>query len=309
MAAANQQTQAFYDGLTNPGDIDGLVRDAQEEGLYLEFKRKAREDRADLDDGDRTAFSKSLSGFANADGGVLIFGVETNTGEHRIDRAVRVRPIADVETFCGRLRSSILNTTQPPVDGVSISHIANANGSGFAKVLIPPSERPPHRAMSQGAAREYWLRTSDGVRRMEHYELEAVFGRRLRPVLKIKIGYRQAQLANGRMGSELEFHFLNVGRGVAKYAGFVCFVTSPGASIGVRRAGVGDLSNVNGRSAVGYTENDGVIHANEIYAFLGAAEVRGRDGAPVDLHVVWYAENMMTRRHEVQLQLGDVVEI
>jgi hypothetical protein len=46
----------------------------------------------------------------------------------------------------------------------------------------------PHRAML--ADREYWRRTSNGFRRMKHYELEEVFERRLRPVLGFKVELR-----------------------------------------------------------------------------------------------------------------------
>lgn len=310
MAAPNPLTQALYDSLVRPTNVQRLVRERRPEGLYLEFKRKVHSDRPELDDGDRAALSKALSGFSNADGGILIFGVETKTGEDRVDRASKLRPIENVENFCGRLKSSIMESTQPPVDGVSIGVISSNSMTGYVKILVPPSDRPPHRAMAQLAGREYWLRTSDSFRRMEHYELEGVFGRRLRPLLRLHVRFHQVPITATQNGEQLVFHFLNAGRGIAKYAGFACFIRDQGVTIGVRSGGVIDLSVANGRPAIGWSDNNAVIHTNEIYASLGTAAIqRPAGGAPINLHLVWYAENMITKRQDVELQIGAEIEV
>jgi hypothetical protein len=66
-----------------PGDsgqalawIESAVTRLAEEGLYLDFKQKADKNRPSLDDDDKANLAKSISGFANTDGGLIIWGVK-----------------------------------------------------------------------------------------------------------------------------------------------------------------------------------------------------------------------------------------
>ena len=62
------------------------------EDLHLEFKEKADRRTPELDKNDAANFSKALSGFANSDGGVLLWGVSTDDD----GRANGLHPISDV---------------------------------------------------------------------------------------------------------------------------------------------------------------------------------------------------------------------
>ena len=55
---------------------------------------------------------------------------------------------------------------------------------------------------------------------MEHYELEDLFGRRQRPVLKLQVTLIPGETPEH--SEELAFSFLNTGLAVAKHAGFIC---------------------------------------------------------------------------------------
>ena len=96
-----------------------------------------------LDDDDKKNFSKSVSGFANADGGVLVFGVATEKATNSPDRASKLKPITDADMLRVRLLDSVLNTTQPPVEGLQIEHIPGASGNGYVKCIIPASVARP----------------------------------------------------------------------------------------------------------------------------------------------------------------------
>ncbi len=60
----------LYESLRSASDLTQLL--GQREHQYLEFKAKADPRKPDLDDYDRKNFSKELSAFANATGGVLL---------------------------------------------------------------------------------------------------------------------------------------------------------------------------------------------------------------------------------------------
>lgn len=301
------QLLLFFDSLRTEADFERLRDESREEDLHLEFKSKEDRSNGKLSEGDRRRFSKAVSGFANADGGVLVFGVKTRKTQDTPDRAAELLPVEHVGNFRVRLLDSLLQLTQPPVDGVRIETIASASGSGYVKCLVPASDQPPHRAMF--ADREYWRRTSNGHRRMEHFELEDVFGRRLRPVLKLNVHFRLEQ-SDPSQGI-LEFKFKNVGRGVARYGGFFCQIIHPTAPVTIiSTPGLQNVTSLNcGWPAVSYADNVGVVHPNDIYASLGQVVFR-RDlsSEQLLLGLKWYAENMPMRQLGATLRPGDTTE-
>lgn len=291
----------FFESLSTEASLAALVHVGREEDLYLEFKQKEDTRNGDLSTGDSQAFSKGLSGFGNADGGILIFGIRTTKGAEGIDRATALKPITDHVRFRGRLMDSILMSTQPVVDDVQIESVASVEGSGYVKVFVPQSVKPPHRAMLSG--REYWRRVSTGHRRMEHYELEDIFGRRQRPVLKVRVEVRPRP--GNDPHEEVHFFLLNEGRGVARHGGFNCRF---GNEISVVQAmhGIRDATRVNlGAATITYTNDSSVIHPNGISTAAGHATVlRESKGLPMTLKLTWYAEGIDAGRAECSLSPG-----
>ena len=289
----NSHLAGFYGNLNSEANLEQLVQDRREEDLYLEFKQKVDRRDGEMADGDRSAFSKAVSGFANADGGVLVFGIETKKSSDSPDRACSLKPITNTDRFRAKLLDSILNTTQPPVDGVCVETIPSASGAGYIKCLIPASDTVPHRAML--ADREYWRRTTNGFRRMEHYELEEVFGRRQRPVLRLKIELRPR--VDPDPHEEIYFYFLNEGRGVARHSGFFCEF-GEGTVVAIDQSPcLTNASSINAnRPNVQYYNAQGVVHSNGILNSLGVAILRRETkGSPLAIKVTWYAENMAHR--------------
>jgi hypothetical protein len=304
----NPQLLAFFDDITTEAHVRHFTLVGREEDLHLEFKQKVDRRIGVVDEKDRAAFSEALSGFANADGGVLIFGVATRKTPDGPDRADGLKAITDVGRFRTGLMELILQTVQPSVDGVRIETVPSDSDAtvGYVKCLIPDSDKPPHRAMHAG--REYYRRATNGMRRMEHYELEDTFGRRLRPLLRLGVNFSQA----GNPAREgLSFYFLNVGRGVAKHPGFHCtFIDPPGVAF----EGVVGLQNATaenaGRPSLCHYQHLGVIHPNGIRAGLGQALfVNKENGAPITLKLIWYAENMLARHALVTFHPGEGAEI
>lgn len=191
---ASQILRDFYDSLNTETGLESLILEGTREDLHVEFKGKRSSSHSRLEESDARQFSRALSGFANSDGGILVWGVVTD-GE---DRASDLQPISDVEGFLSRLKKSLLNTTQPAVEGVlleAIPSIADPT-SGFVKCLIPTSERAPHRAML--AEREYYKRSTEGFYRLEHFDLEDMFGRR--PKARLVLTHRLARRGGMRSG-------------------------------------------------------------------------------------------------------------
>jgi predicted HTH transcriptional regulator len=100
------ELQRLFESLASEAELQALVDEQREEGLYLEFKQKADRRNGDLSETEKKGFSKALSGFANADGGVVVFGIETSKDVDGVDRATSLKPITDHTRFRARLMDS-----------------------------------------------------------------------------------------------------------------------------------------------------------------------------------------------------------
>jgi Putative DNA-binding domain len=292
--------EALYASLSSEAALERMVAERREEDLYLEFKQKRDASTSELHDDDRRSFSKALSGFANADGGVLVFGVRTAKTQDGIDRAAELAAIHEPERVRARLMDSILNTTQPVVDHVRLESLLSASGKGYVKCLIPQSVKPPHKAML--ADKRYWRRISSGYREMDHYELEDVFGRRLRPSLKI--GFELRPRPDSDPHEDLHLFLINEGRGVAKHARVLCVLED--AKLAGVSGGLNESTQINGgRPTFGFYDPRSVIHANGIARALGFAIVlRETKGTTLNLDVVLNTEDMETVRYSLCVTPG-----
>lgn len=175
---------AVFNSFKSKKDLSDAIKNSQTEGLYLEFKEKKDRSISALDEKDKLRFSEVLSQFANSDGGVLIWGVETK--KKPADTAVKLKPISEVREFATFLENGLKDLVVPMVDGVEIKVIpfSKSSKSGFVKVLVPASDKTPHRA-NHNKSREYLKRTQGGKIALEHFDLEDMFGRRQKPLLGV----------------------------------------------------------------------------------------------------------------------------
>jgi predicted HTH transcriptional regulator len=88
---------------------------------WLDFKGAERILNSDL----KKTWSEALSGFANTQGGVLIFGIDARpNSETKIDAACGESLVPDVSACVSRLQQLHAQATEPPVLKVEIRHVA-----------------------------------------------------------------------------------------------------------------------------------------------------------------------------------------
>lgn len=277
----------FYQSLSSQSDLRRLVKDKVREDLYLEFKEKSDRRDGKLSDDDKKNFSKSLSGFANSDGGVLVWGLERGKNE----TAKSLKPIEDLDEFIKSLKKILINVVQPFVDDVRIEpiYVSKKSSAGYVKCLIPRSDKTPHRAVL--ADREYYKRSTEGFYKLEHFDLEDMFGRRQRPLLNLSLSLNPIKGDDSQR--ELVFTFTNYGRAVAKHYGFLCRF-----SLNMEILSVTELSNVthlNRIPTVSCEGNLGVIHPNNIAIRVGSLVYRVKHGERIAGQVIYYCENMQAK--------------
>jgi hypothetical protein len=176
-------------------DVEALVTTKATEGLYLEFKRKTNPDLPALEDADRKTVSKTLSGFGNVSGGVLVMGVEArSTSKDEPDTVRAIAPIKSVALFKDRLESVLRTIVDPPIAGIELRVIDRDDGSGEGVVIVevPESFGGPHRVASgidREASDRYFMRTGSSTVVMPHGLLADRFARTRRPELRLVGNY------------------------------------------------------------------------------------------------------------------------
>lgn len=121
-------------------------------GMNVEFEEPAIKQK----------WSEVLSGFANTQGGVLIWGVTADCDPvTRIDAASGIALAPNVHRLRSRLMELHLPATDPPVQGVEVEAIEDPSqpGRGFVICYVPESAARPHRA--EFASRQFYIRAGD----------------------------------------------------------------------------------------------------------------------------------------------------
>lgn len=191
--------------------IEELVSTGEEENLQLEFK--AINDPS-LNSDDKRNLAKALSGFSNSNGGIIVWGIDARKNPKGIDCACDKKEIRQLSLFISRLNELTGRAVTPIVEGVKHKKIASVDDRGFGVTLVLESDSGPH--MAKLGEDRYYKRSGDSFYRMEHFDLEDMFGRRKKPKLNLTV--RQVDI--GR--KTLILGIANIGRATAK-APFLAF--------------------------------------------------------------------------------------
>jgi len=205
--------------------IQELVTDRQEEDLFLDFKIANSSDFSNRDD--RKTFAKALSGFANSSGGLIVWGVKARKNDQGIDCACGSSEIENVRLFVSKLNEHTGQFVDPIVEGIQHRRITTSGDKGFAITMVPESDSGPH--MAKAGENRYYKRSGDSFYKMEHFDIEDMFGRRKKP--KLRLYTRALGLNKIRSGDHYVCSLIvgikNDGRGTAKYPYISLKVNSP----------------------------------------------------------------------------------
>jgi hypothetical protein len=135
-------------------------------------------------------WSKAICGFANNQGGSIVWGIDARKDpETNVDAANKVVHVKDPATLRSRLMELHLRATEPPLAGVeSVAVYASGNsGPGFVVSYIPESDAKPHRAENMKNT-PYMMRIGDSFIIPSPSILRNLFYPRSAPQLQILAG-------------------------------------------------------------------------------------------------------------------------
>lgn len=208
-------------------EIRLLVDNRQEENVFLEFKTVNHPNYNDKNKNyDKEYFSKCLSGFANSNGGIVIWGVSADKDSNGIDCANSIKPIKQLTKLLNSFNSLEGQAVTPTIKGVKYKKIDIGDDTGFIVGYIPESDSSPH--MANLADKHYYKRNGDSFYRAEHFDIVDMFSRRKRPSLKIEYKNLRKSLVRGvAFRFEFVISVLNEGKSIAKFPYLALKVSSP----------------------------------------------------------------------------------
>lgn len=183
--------------------VETLVAAQKSEELFLDYKQIATShDARALHDSDRKNLRKALSGFANSEGGVILWGPKTEK-INGVEVLEMPDGHPDVARFVSLLEDAVSGCTVPPVPGVrSIKIPLSKDGKkGVAATLVPASLIAPHQTSDD--SRAYHMRAGSSFPHVPHGVLAGMFGRRPAPVVSMRLGVQGCQVNGGDLRSQL----------------------------------------------------------------------------------------------------------
>jgi Putative DNA-binding domain len=193
--------------------LDDLVKDEVPEDRDLDYKELLPDDKPDS----HREFLYDASSFANAVGGVLIFGIreKRDTAGHGTGEPEQVLGLPGLNTdeTIRRLEGMLRDGIEPRIPGIRFP-IFRLNEAPPALVMsIPRSSAGPHMVKYRGMSR-FYTRDSRGKVEMDYHQIRASFeaslsliahARRFREdrIKKIALGSALPTVLNGRARSVL----------------------------------------------------------------------------------------------------------
>jgi hypothetical protein len=197
-------------------EISSMVADRVVEESFLDYKSSSTVLPSNaLSDTDRGSLAKAISGFANSDGGVIVWGVgcrRTAKG----DVPDRMIPISHPPILKALLDNAVGGLTLPSHSGVESVHLLNQTGAdGFVVTLVPSGLHVPYRAIYP--RQDYYIRAGASFLSAPHAVVAGLFGRRPQSSVQLAIALSTVEVLDGNgVRINLPVSMTNEGRSIAE---------------------------------------------------------------------------------------------
>jgi hypothetical protein len=219
-----QTNDELFARLQDVHELLGLV--GQTEDLHLDCKTWPSKD-----DEAQRILAKTICGFANSEGGVIVIGLEARSNGDKYDADLIQRPVPVPEPLAVKTRiESLAGDLVEPRVNVSLAVVFNQGtaSEGFVLVNVPSTDSLPCRTKKH---REFYQRITSGTYPMEYFQLADMFGRRHRPILSFYLEEGEIRQEGNELSRSIIIGITNTGRALARFP-----------SIRVKRTGASNMT-------------------------------------------------------------------
>lgn len=214
--------EELFGRLTDGGytELERTWKEAWTETLFLDFKRSSDNGAGTkLHAKDRDRLGKAVSGFANSDGGVLVWGINCSKNSNGEDAADTPIPVVNPARFAGWLEEATASVSIPQHRSIRHRAIEDPTqpGQGFVVSLIPAGDFVPYRNVTGKFDHcAYFIRAGNSFVPTPHGVLAGMFGRRPPPNILLRfLTGRIRKLHDGHIDFGTNFALRNASSVVA----------------------------------------------------------------------------------------------
>lgn len=224
------EAEKIYRNILEKGfrGLNAFIENNQEETNYIDFITKQRPNSGKFDVDDKKNYSKALSGFGNAKGGIVIWGIYSKSGKEEFDPDVAKskKPIIHLKKFitdlnhnCGQLVDPVFHSIENKP--IYMNDEINRD-AGFVITYIPNEMNVPYRAICADLKHEYFIRSGSSIYPLDRQGILDLIFRKVHPELTLEIwaegGNRMWSPPNrAEANIELLIKIVNIGNILAKH--------------------------------------------------------------------------------------------
>ncbi|MFA5954473.1 MAG: ATP-binding protein [Patescibacteria group bacterium] len=295
--------EKFFNSFTKMEDIEKLISEGETEGQYLECKSPQG---PYFDKGLKSQLAKELSAFANAGGGVILFGVSTTKHKHsETDVLSQIEEVGAVKKF--RKELDVITTTliEPSIISCRSKVIFRnpSDSRGVVVTFVPPTPGDPIRS---NLDREFYIRIGDDSSKMPYETVKKMFAGTAGPELSALFNDRLVKL-EGDGSWKIPIILSNESSAAAKDTEVSVTVINGSACETISGEIFKDQSNVNPGSKVFMTDIDKPIFRGKnvvvgyIVVKMKKAKFYKRN---LNLKIDIFASNMRAKTYTITIKLA-----
>lgn len=185
-------------------DVDQFIANREPEGLYLDFKRGASLTTGNNDC--RTELVKDCTGFANAAGGTIIYGI----AEASVDGAMAASaldPVGDARATRDWIGDVLRSNSSPPLTRFHVSELPQASGGRVVAIEIDAASTA-HQSLRD---HKYYQRSGAATVPMVDFQIRDVMARRSKPEASVNLRLRPMSINGALHRHALEVTLENTG--------------------------------------------------------------------------------------------------
>jgi len=185
-------------------DVVRYIESREPEGLYLDFKRGASLTLGNNES--RTELVKDCTGFANAAGGTIIYGI----AEAAVDGvmvASGLEPVADARATRDWIGEVLRSNASPPLTRFHVSELPQSSGGRVVAIEIEAASTA-HQSLRD---HKYYQRSGAATVPMVDFQIRDVMARRSRPEATVTLRMRSILRSDRLHRYALEIHLENTG--------------------------------------------------------------------------------------------------
>ena len=293
----------IFDSLNSYSRLQELIDNGEAEGLHLECKapsepRLTRELKAKL--------AEALSGFANTEGGVIIWGISTTKHSHsNLDVLTQIEPIGNCRRFAQQVDRAIPPSTTPSITTSKTKTIVKSSRDtrGVVLTYIPKTMGDP---IQSNIDQKFYFRNGDEFSVLPYQMLQRLFAATKSPDLYPLFDARLVALEKNDLW-KIPIIIENRSSAVAEHVTVSVTIENSSACEKVTAKHFRDVSDINPEKLIFINNLSGVIHRglNVVAGTLHVGmQVQERAKRTLRLGITVYADKMRAHEWHMTVQLA-----